>query len=369
MILTASKRVLAVWLVVLLLGVAGKVLAATAVTESPGTTVSVYRGTSVIATVANYAACVERATQDAATRVPGTYSYGCQDARDRLSIKVTADPLPQPVNCEVSAWSDWQGGAWSACSNGQQARAETRSRTVTRQAANGGQACPALTETRTATQPCTVPPPPVSGAAMPLSWDDPVFSGVTSSGRLSLASGQSRLNLSIAEQSGEPSITCNGSCNLERIRIRSREGYRCVSGNQNLSWMWIEAIGTGSDHADGIQCYSPNSTGTLTLKNSTIKVGGAVNAAYFAADNWKGSHVLENVLIWGGRSGFFVPGDGGTSVSLTNVYFVEGSFVNGPLRMDTVNGKRPTILKWENVRYVRIVNGALVMGDLIPKPY
>lgn len=213
--------------------------------------------------------------------------------------------------------------------------------------------------------------PPVSGAVVPLSWNDPVFASVasTTSNTLTLASGQSRSNLSLAEQSGEPTITCNGSCTLDRIRISSREGYRCVSGNQNLSWMWIEATGTGSDHADGIQCYSPGSTGVLTVKNTTIKVSGAMNAAYFAADNWNGSHVLENVLIWGGRSGFFVPGDGGASVSLINVYFVEGSFVNGPIRMDVVNGKRPTILKWENVRYVTIQNGQMVMGALIPRPY
>jgi len=37
--------------------------------------------------------------------------------------------------------------------------------------------------------------------------------------------------------------------------------------------------------------------------------------------------------------------------------------------MDIVNGKRPTITKWENVRYVTIQNGQLVMGALIPRPY
>lgn len=212
-------------------------------------------------------------------------------------------------------------------------------------------------------------PPPPSGALFPMSWDDPAFSSVTNSGRITISSGQSRSNLSIAEQSGEPSITCSGSCNLDHIRIRSREGYRCVSGNQNLSWMWIEATGTGDDHADGIQCYAPGANGTVTVKNTTIKVGGAVNAAYFAADNWNGAHVLENVLIWGGNSGFFVPGDGGSSVSLKNVYFVQGSFRNGPIRMDTVNGKRPTILQWENVRYVTIQDGKLVMGAAINRPY
>lgn len=218
--------------------------------------------------------------------------------------------------------------------------------------------------------PVTQPEPPPAGSAdMPLSWDDPVFNSVVSSGRLTLSSGQSRSNLSIAEQSGEPSITCNGSCNLERIRIRSREGYRCISGTQNLSWMWIEAIGTGSDHADGLQCYAPGGSGVVTVKNTTFKVGGAVNAAYFSADGWNGSHVLENVLIWGGRSGIFVPGDGGTSISLKNVYFVKDSFVNGPFRFDVVNGKRPTILQWENVRYVTIENGRLVMGAAISRPY
>jgi len=212
-------------------------------------------------------------------------------------------------------------------------------------------------------------PAPTSGAAVPLSWNDSVFASVINSGRVTLSSGQSRSNLSIAEQSGEPSIICNGSCTLDRIRISSREGYRCVSGNQNLSWMWIEATGTGDDHADGIQCYSPGSTGVLTVKNTTIKVSGAMNAAYFAADNWNGSHVLENVLLWGGNYAFFVPGDGGSSLSLTNVYIMEGSTRYGAFRMDIVNGKRPTITKWENVRYVTIQNGQLVMGALIPRPY
>jgi hypothetical protein len=217
-------------------------------------------------------------------------------------------------------------------------------------------------------QPVAPSPSPGSSAVVPLSWNDPAFASATSSGRLVLSSGQSRSNLSIAEQSGEPSIICNGSCTLARIRIQSREGYRCVSGSQNLSWMWIEATGIGSDHADGIQCYSPGSGGTLTVKNTTIKVSGEMNAAYFAADDWNGSHVLENVLLWGGQSCFFVPGDGGSSVSLTNVYIMQNS-CRTPFRYDTVNGRRATIVKWENVRYVSIQNGQLVMGASIPRPY
>jgi hypothetical protein len=43
-----------------------------------------------------------------------------------------------PVNCVVSAWSDW-----SVCENGNR----TRTRTIITPASNGGTACPSLTET------------------------------------------------------------------------------------------------------------------------------------------------------------------------------------------------------------------------------
>jgi hypothetical protein len=64
----------------------------------------------------------------------------------------------EPVDCVVSQFSDWTGGAWSQCVNNTQSRTETRTRTILTQPANGGLACPALTETRTATQSCTVTP-------------------------------------------------------------------------------------------------------------------------------------------------------------------------------------------------------------------
>lgn len=81
----------------------------------------------------------------------------------------TVTPDPVPINCVVSAYGAWTGGAWSTCVNGAQTRQETRARTITTQPANGGAACPVLTETRTATQPCTTAP---RGAAQ-LSWTPP----------------------------------------------------------------------------------------------------------------------------------------------------------------------------------------------------
>jgi hypothetical protein len=49
-----------------------------------------------------------------------------------------------PVNCEVGEWSEW-----SACANGQQ----SRSRNVNKYGANGGSACPNLTESRSCAMP------------------------------------------------------------------------------------------------------------------------------------------------------------------------------------------------------------------------
>lgn len=60
--------------------------------------------------------------------------------------------VASPVNCEVSAWT-----AWSQCDKSCGGGNQTRTRTVTKPAANGGTACPALTET----QPCNTQKCPV----------------------------------------------------------------------------------------------------------------------------------------------------------------------------------------------------------------
>lgn len=80
-------------------------------------------------------------------------SYTCQTPRYVASVT----PDPPPVDCAVSAWSAWSGDAWSLCASATQTRQETRSRTVATSPANGGIACPELSETRTATQPCVTP--------------------------------------------------------------------------------------------------------------------------------------------------------------------------------------------------------------------
>ncbi|MCC7045062.1 MAG: hypothetical protein IT183_14450 [Acidobacteria bacterium] len=76
-------------------------------------------------------------------------------------------PPADPVDAVVSDWSAWAGGDWSACSGGTQTRTETRTRTVITPASNGG-STPALSETRTASQACTVTPPPPPPPTDPL---------------------------------------------------------------------------------------------------------------------------------------------------------------------------------------------------------
>jgi hypothetical protein len=213
------------------------------------------------------------------------------------------------------------------------------------------------------------PDPVPSSAGVPLSFNDPVYANVTSgTSRIKLSSGSSRTDLSIVENSGEPTITCNGSCSLTRVRIQSREGVRCVSGDINLAWVYITATGVDSDHADGVQCYSPGSTGTVTVKNSTFKMAGVTNAGYFSADNWRGSHVFENVLFEGGNYGLRIPADGGSSVSLKNVYFVRDSFRYAAFLFDVINGRSINIAQWENVRWASWRGDQLVFGELIQRP-
>jgi hypothetical protein len=218
-----------------------------------------------------------------------------------------------------------------------------------------------------ASHPAPDPAPGLTG--VPLSFNDPVYAKVTSrTSSFALSSGASATDLSIVESSGDPTITCKGSCSLTRVRIQSREGIRCIGGDINLTWVYITATGLEGDHADGVQCYAPGSTGTVTVKNSTFKMAGVTTAGYFSADDWRGSHVFENVLFEGGSFGLRIPADGGSSVSLKDVYFVRGSFRYRAFLFDVVKGRRINIVQWENVRWASWQGDQLVLGNLIPKP-
>lgn len=133
---------------------------------------------------------------------------------------------------------------------------------------------------------------------------------------------------------------------------------------------WVEATGSGSDHADSIQCYSPESTGSLSIYNSTIRAHDtAATAGVFCADDYQGNFHFENVVFWGGPYGLRIHSDGNpTNVYLKDVYFV-GPFGYGKLIIDNGgSGAAPVITHWENVRNATIENGKLVPGTLITQP-
>lgn len=101
----------------------------------------------------------------AKSKTSGQARWICRTER---VITVTYGPAPvtpQPVDCSVSDWTAWNDPAWMACADGMQSRSRVRTRTIIRQPANGGLACPSLAESEPQTQVCP-------GVAI-LSWTAP----------------------------------------------------------------------------------------------------------------------------------------------------------------------------------------------------
>jgi hypothetical protein len=218
-------------------------------------------------------------------------------------------------------------------------------------------------------------PQSTSVGAIPLTFDDKIFTGMTErTSGLWLSRGQNLSRTSIREQVSEPaSIGMSGNNTIDYCRILSREGIRVSgSGAFNISNCYIETQGLSGDHADGLQAYAPGNRGTITIRNTTFHgFNHDATAGIFVADNWTGTVDLQDVVFIGGPFGLRVhPEVGGDNyIYLKNVYFV-GPFEYGPLLLSDHGGHVNHIVLWDNVRYATIVNGVLVPGSLIapPKP-
>lgn len=152
---------------------------AMAATSSEDTvTVQLKRGTTLVTLIPSpitLADCEQRKAGlvaiDAETKFSGTGTYSCIETR-RSVVTFTANPPPPPppapVDCVVSEWGAWVQGTPSACVAGSQTRVDNRTRTIVTQPANGGAACPSLSESVTQTLTCTVTPPPPTGIAAPV---------------------------------------------------------------------------------------------------------------------------------------------------------------------------------------------------------
>ncbi len=230
----------------------------------------------------------------------------------------------------------------------------------------------AVVEEGGGTTPPVEPPiePPTQTGTIPMSFNDPMFSGMTEkTSALTLSNGQNLNKTSIKEQSGNPSIVSNGNNKITTCRVQSRECVRITSGNLTIENSYLEAKGTSNDHADTLQAYSPHAVGSVTLRNSHVRAfNTAATAGYFSADYWGGAISLENVIFNGGPFGLRVHSDTGAHIDLymKDVFFV-GPFGYEPFLLGEYGGTI-TIQKWENVRHATIVDGKLVPGNVINKP-
>lgn len=169
----------------------------------------------------------------AKSKTSGQARWICRTER---VITVTYGPAPvtpQPVDCSVSDWTAWNDPAWMACADGMQSRSRVRTRTITRQPANGGLACPSLAESEPQTQVCP-------GVAI-LSWTAPTRntdgSSLTNLSGHRIAYGQSAEALSQTIQISNADLTRYIVSNLTlgtwyfAVRAYTSSGVESASSN------------------------------------------------------------------------------------------------------------------------------------------
>lgn len=224
------------------------------------------------------------------------------------------------------------------------------------------------------TEPVPAPEPvtePVASSTIPLTYTALQFSGNAVASSTTVASGGTIANKTITDTGQTASIVTRGSATIKNVRIKSREGVRVGgSGTVTIDGSYIETTGSGDDHADGIQAYSPGDRGTLKITNSSIvSHNTAATAGLFIADNWTGTIDLDNVVVQGGPFGVRIHPDvgGDNTIRFKNVCFV-GPFGYNKMLFSNQGGHVNKIELWDNVRDCTISSGKLVPGNLIPRP-
>lgn len=215
-------------------------------------------------------------------------------------------------------------------------------------------AAPAPTPVPTPT-PVPVPtptptPPPSTSGSWPSGWNDPIFANVKAGSVNSYGMSGTTADLSITTTSGEPMVGCQ-NFTLRRFRGKGREGIRTCGSNVLVEDFYIEAIGSGSDHADGFQSYGPGShMQNIVLRRGNIITGGAANSGIFLADNGNVDLTLDHIRVdgTGAPNGAMflanVPGDTGVhSLNFNDVVIIGGTRFQ-------FTGTKPQIVQWVNVR-------------------
>ncbi|WP_148287896.1 hypothetical protein [Rhodopseudomonas sp. B29] len=209
---------------------------------------------------------------------------------------------------------------------------------------------------------------------IPLDYTDARFNDNIASNALRVPAGGVVNDRSITRTDGTASIVTRNGATIRNCRVNSRECVRVGGGGSFLiDSCYLEALGVESDHADVIQAYSPGSRGTLKVSNTAIVTHDvAANAGLFIADNWTGTIELENVAFIGGGVNYGLrihPDTGGDNIlRLRNVYFIP-PFRYAPYLLGDVGGHKNFIEYWEGVRLGRILEGKLVAGQVLPRPF
>lgn len=227
-------------------------------------------------------------------------------------------------------------------------------------------------------------------SSIPLSKDDPIFSGNTPTtggvgvGYTSGTQANKNWDDSPSYSDGESVWYFDGDgvdeLTISQCIIDWREGPR-ISGingaTLNIDQCYIHCVGKTGDHADSIQAFvNGGATGNLNVSNTCIRAYTLSEAvAEFGAgfvestclqwgDRYQGTISFTNVCLISGDTTVNVGADVGVTTIKWNDVFVVGSgaltFVN--------NGGTIVIEEWNNVRSATIVDGVIVPGDLISAP-
>jgi hypothetical protein len=218
--------------------------------------------------------------------------------------------------------------------------------------------------------------PVVVAGAIPISFDDSMFTGMTElTDSVILNDGINLTRTSIVEQGGNYSILCHMNNAVTYCRVQSREAVRLEGGAVLIQHCYLEAEGIEAeeDHADVLQCYSPGARGAaMTVKNTHVRAfNTAATAGFFVADDWGGSLTFEDVIFQGGPYGLRVISDPGChiDVAMKNVFFVSPWGVDGgPFSFEEIDTGTISITQWLNIHEATIVGGTLVPGNAIPQP-
>lgn len=214
--------------------------------------------------------------------------------------------------------------------------------------------------------------PPVN--SIPLTYSAAQFSSNESQAPLTLTNDQTLLNKSITA-SGSPSLPASvvmaNNSTIKNCRIDSDECVRVGNGTYTIEDSYLEATGSGDDHADTIQAYAGGPARFIIniTRCSIVAHNTAATAGLFTADDCTGDIFLTDVVFNGGPFGMKIHADAGgdTRLYLNRVYFV-GPFGTAPYTFLDFAGGKVIAEQWDNVYNATIVNDELVVGSPLSPP-